>query len=355
MEKYFKRKSKFESSIPQKEDDNSSSAKQSRIEINLTDLLANPGLRPRIMDYNPNDQDQICRAYLQKGPCQPRDQYSVAKEAAFCLCCYLFKLDIGDEAGGEAFVGLAFHGHDEYEKSSSQGNFLELLKFLDDYNEDVKVVALSNAPQNLKLAAPDIQKDIVSVAVFETINVICRELSDALFSILIDEARDISIKQMEVVIQYVDKIGQLIERFIGIEHVANTIALSLKQAMENLFSRLGLSISRLWGQGYDAASNMQCELNGLKTLILRENPCAYYVYCFSHQLQLALIVVAKNHNQVALLFTLVTNVVNVVRASCKRRDILRDKQAAKVVEEVNMGELSSGQGFKSRNQSQTCW
>ncbi|GMP52737.1 hypothetical protein CsSME_00018441 [Camellia sinensis var. sinensis] len=126
---------------------------------------------------------------------------------------------------------------------------------------------------------------------------------------------------MAVVIRYVDKIGQLIERFIGIEHVANTIALSLKQAMENLFSRLGLSISRLWGQGYDGASNMQ--------------------------------VVAKNHDQIALLFTLITKVVNVVGASCKRRDILREKQAAKVVEALNIGELSSGHGFKSGNQPQT--
>ncbi|XP_028100922.1 zinc finger MYM-type protein 1-like [Camellia sinensis] len=154
--------------------------------------------------------------------------------------------------------GLAFCGHDEYESSSNQGNFFELLKFLADHNEDVKVVALSNAPQNLKLASPDIQKDIVNVAAFETINVIIRDHGDTLFSILIDETCDISIKeQMAVVIQYVDKKSQVIDRFLGIEYVANTNALSLKQVVENLFSRLGLSISRLRGQGYDRASNMQ--------------------------------------------------------------------------------------------------
>ncbi|XP_028065772.1 uncharacterized protein LOC114268755 [Camellia sinensis] len=164
------------------------------------------------------------------------------------------------------------------------GNFLELLKFLADHNEDVKVVTLSNAPQNLKLTSPDIQKDIVNVAAFETINVIIKDLSDALFSILIDETRDISVKeQMAVVIQYVDKKGQVIEHFLGIEHVANMNALSLKQAVENLFSRLGLSISRLQDQGYDGASNMQ--------------------------------------------------------------DIIREKQAAKVAEALNTRELSSGQGL----------
>ncbi|GMP69440.1 hypothetical protein CsSME_00028703 [Camellia sinensis var. sinensis] len=101
--------------------------------------------------------------------------------------------------------------------------------------------------------------------------------------------------------------------------------------MENLFSKLGLSIFRLRGQGYDGASNMQGEFNGLKTLILKENPCAYY-----------------NHNQIALLFTLVSNVVNVVEASCKLRDIVREKQAAKVAEALNTRELSSGQGLNQK-------
>ncbi|XP_028062265.1 uncharacterized protein LOC114265644 [Camellia sinensis] len=181
-------------------------------------------------------------------------------------------------------------------------------------HKNVKVVALSNPPQNLKLTSLDIQKDIVNVATIKTINVIIRDLGDAFFSILIDEARDISIKeQMAVVIRYVDKKGQAIERFMGIGHVANTNALSLKQAVENLFSRLGLSISRLRGQGYNGASNMQA--------------------------------VAKNHDQIALVFTLVSNVVNVVGASCKCRDIVREKQAAKVAEPLNTGELSSGQGL----------
>ncbi|XP_057471022.1 uncharacterized protein LOC130759834 [Actinidia eriantha] len=445
MEKYFKRKSVVHMSHTL-EVDNTSPLKQSRVEINLADLTADPGLRTRIMDYNPNDRDQIRRAYLQRGPCQPhmKDfpqtsfgqsvrrfnqawynefpnwlEYSKAKDAAFCLCCYLFKPDIGDQAGGESFVGegfsnwkkkeklqvhvegpnsahnqawskcqnllnqkqhiqtvfvkqsdqarmeyrtrlnasidcvrfllrqgLAFRGHDESESSSSQGNFLELLKFLAEHNEDVKSVALNNAPQNLKLVAPEIQKDIVSVAASETINVIIKDLGDALFSILIDEARDISIKeQMAVVIRYVNKEGHVIERFLGIEHVTNTSALTLKKAVEDLFCRHGLSISRLRGQGYDGANNMQGELNGLKALILKESPCAYYVHCFAHQLQLALVAVAKNHDQIALLFNLVSNVVNVVGASCKRRDILKEKQALKVVEALNKGILSSGQGL----------
>ena len=58
--------------------------------------------------------------------------------------------------------GLAFRGHDEYENSVNQGNFLELLKFLTAHNDDVKNVTMKNAPENYKLTSPDIQKDIAS-------------------------------------------------------------------------------------------------------------------------------------------------------------------------------------------------
>lgn len=163
---------------------------------------------------------------------------------------------------------------------------------------------------------------------------------------MVDEARDILIKeQMAIAIRYVDKKGNVIERFMGIVHVANTNALSLKEAMKNLLCQLGLSMSRLRGQGYDGASNMQGEFNGLKALILKENSCAYYVHCFAHQLQLALVAVAKNHEDISMLFYIVTKVLNIVGASCKRCDLLREIQYANVVETLNIGYLSSGKGL----------
>ena len=90
---------------------------------------------------------------------------------------------------------------------------------------------------------------------------------------------------------------------------------------------------------------MQGEFNGLKTLIMKENECAFYIHCFAYQLQLALIAVAKNHIQIASLFSIVTNVVNVVGASFKRRDILHEKHVAMVIESLSNDEFSSGQGL----------
>ena len=49
--------------------------------------------------------------------------------------------------------GLPFRGHDEGDVSKNQGNFLELLHFLVDHNEEVNATVLKNASENLKLTS----------------------------------------------------------------------------------------------------------------------------------------------------------------------------------------------------------
>ncbi|XP_029150698.1 uncharacterized protein [Arachis hypogaea] len=90
--------------------------------------------------------------------------------------------------------GLAFCGNDEIYDSVNQGNFLELLNFLAQHNEEIDR-AFKIARGNLKLRAFSIQKDIVRAAASETTKAIVNDLGDELFAVLVDEARDISIKE----------------------------------------------------------------------------------------------------------------------------------------------------------------
>ena len=88
------------------------------------------------------------------------------------------------------------------------------------------------------------------------------------------------------------------ERFIGFVHVMETTALSLKSAIDELFACYILNLGRVKGQGYDGASNMSGEFNGLKALILKENSSAYFVHCFAHQLQLVVVALANKHLEI---------------------------------------------------------
>ncbi|XP_022883733.1 zinc finger MYM-type protein 1-like [Olea europaea var. sylvestris] len=137
----------------------------------------------------------------------------------------------------------------------------------------------------------------LNACAIETINVIVKDVGNSLFSIIVDESCDVSMKeQMSIVLRYVDNSGHVNECFIGIEHVTSTTTLSLKATIDKVFSRYNLSMSRLRGQGYDGASNMQ-------------------------------------------------DVINIVGASSKRCDLLREKQLDFIVKALEKCEILSGRGL----------
>jgi hypothetical protein len=129
--------------VIRKPKDSSSSSSSKRICVDLNNLPSDPRLREPISSYHPNDQDNIRRAYIQKGPCQivpynlPQTEiggsmrrfnpdwftehknwleYSIENDAVFCLCCYLFRQDVGKQAGGDTFVRTGFKLWHEKEK-----------------------------------------------------------------------------------------------------------------------------------------------------------------------------------------------------------------------------------------------
>ncbi|CAH9139764.1 unnamed protein product [Cuscuta epithymum] len=121
-----------------------------------------------------------------------------------------------------------------------------------------------------------------------------------MLSLLLDESSDVSYKeQLAVVLRYVDRCRIVKERFIGVVHVKDTSSLSLKVAIDSIFSEYSLSLKNVRGQGYDGASNMQGEFNGLRVLIMKESSTSYYIHCFPH-LQLVVVAVSKKHFDVGV-------------------------------------------------------
>ncbi|XP_042455096.1 zinc finger MYM-type protein 1-like [Zingiber officinale] len=222
--------------------------------------------------------------------------------------------------------GLPFRGHDESLSSSNKGNFLELIEWYTQRNDEVAKTMNENALGNNQMKSPTVQKDLTRACAAEVTNVILNDIKDNIFSLMI----------------------------LAIVHVSDTSAISLKKAIDELFAKHKLSLSRLRGQGYDGVSNMRGEYNGLKALILKENSSARYAHCFAHQLQLVVIAVAKSNRIVSDFFQYVAMIVNITGASCKRKDKFRQLEHDRLVECLEKGDIVSGKGKKkSRNQFKT--
>ncbi|XP_023737843.1 uncharacterized protein LOC111885848 [Lactuca sativa] len=207
-------------------------------------------------------------------------------------------------------------------------------------------INLQKLKKNTTLVCLLVQKDIIHACAKEATKSIIKELGEDYFAILADESADITHnEQMSLCLRYVDKKGDIVERFLSVVHVVDTITLALKKEIYSLLAEYSLSPSKIRGQGYDGASNMKGESNGLKNLILKETTSAYYVHCFAHQFQLTLVAVSKKSIDCGWLFEIHTKLLNAIGVSCKRKEMLREAQAQKVSQEFDADQLESGKGL----------
>ncbi|KAJ9538686.1 hypothetical protein OSB04_031419 [Centaurea solstitialis] len=244
-----------------------------------------------------------------------------------------------------AFQAVAFRGHNEKPNSINRGNFLEMLEALGEFSSELKDL-FCRAPKYASYTSPMIQKEILNLISNRVRRMISEEIGNKRYCLLVDEARDESHKeQMSVVLRFVNKEGYIIERFFGLVHVRDTMAQTLKDGICSLVSHYNLDVKSIRGQGYDGASNMRGQFKGLQALILEDCKYAYYVHCLAHRLQLALMAASQVVIALRKFFTQLTFIVNVVSASSKRTDQLRDAQVEHIAYLIFVDELETGRGL----------
>jgi hypothetical protein len=244
-----------------------------------------------------------------------------------------------------AFQGVAFRGRHESVGSKNRENFLEILDLAVSYNEQVAEV-IAKAPKNASYTSPTIQKEILHIFLTKVKEVIRDEIGDAKFCIIVDEAHNESMKeQIAIVLRFVDKNGFVRERFFGLVHISDTVALTLQKGIYFVLSQHRLNIQNIQGQGYDGASNMRGGMNGLQALVSKDCPYAYYIHYFAHRLQLVLVAASKEIIFVHQFFTNLSSIVNIICASCNRFEELRVAQAAENAYMIEIDEIETGRGL----------
>ncbi|KAH9743331.1 TTF-type domain-containing protein [Citrus sinensis] len=202
----------------------------------------------------------------------------------------------------------AFRSHDESVNSLNCGNFIKLIKLLAIMNEEINKVVLENAPKNAQYIAPKIQKELLNIFANKVRHKIREEVGDAKFCIIVDEA------------------------------------LTLKNEICNVLAQYNLLVENLKGQGYDGASNMVGEWNGLQSLFLNDCSYAYYVHCFVHRLQLVLVTISKGVHGIWLFFSKLSSIINFASASFKRYYELKSAREKEIIDLIALEELETGSG-----------
>jgi hypothetical protein len=132
------------------------------------------------------NQNQSVATKLARVTDESKELYKIRLTSSLECCRYLMA------------QGLSFRGHDESSTSLNKGNFLEMIDMLKDGNEQIRD-AFDRGGRNCQMTSGEIQKDLVRCCAEEVTEVIMGDLGDKQFSVLIDESRDIYVKEQMAV------------------------------------------------------------------------------------------------------------------------------------------------------------
>lgn len=106
---------------------------------------------------------------------------------------------------------------DNPDDETLQGNFQALLAFRVDSGDKTLKEHIENAPRNANYHSKTIQNEIINTVGSYITSKISAEIKESkLFSVLADEAADISNKeQLSLVLRFVDSSHQIREEFVG--------------------------------------------------------------------------------------------------------------------------------------------
>lgn len=217
---------------------------------------------------------------------------------------------------------LGFRGHSETSDSVNKGNYKDLVLLISKYDpilaHHLETSTVFQGTSNY------IQNDLISSVSTVTLNYIKKEILDCPFiAISLDETTDVTnTSQLSVVVRYPTKDGNVQERFLGFLDVSSDrTAEALYKIVCKIVDELKCG-SKLVAQSYDGAAVMSGHLTGLQTRVKQSFPCALFVHCFAHRLNLVLSQSAGAIKECKIFFMSLSGLASFFSQSSKRTHAL---------------------------------
>ena len=230
-----------------------------------------------------------------------------------------------------ARLRLPFRGHDESDKSSNKGTFLEITNLVARWNEELST-HLEAAHKNPKgypsYTSPSSQNQMIhSTAEILRQDIVAQIVGAKYFAVCLDTTPDASKnEQLSFIVRFVTEDGSVVEALLDMLHIEKTDAASLYQHLRELLEKYGLDITHLRGQGYDGCASMSGKYTGLQARIKEVCPEAYYVHCFAHRLNLVIVDTCSINVNARNFFGIVEQLYAFIEGSTKRHGLFKQIQ-----------------------------
>ncbi|KAK2653450.1 hypothetical protein Ddye_013306 [Dipteronia dyeriana] len=194
-----------------------------------------------------------------------------------------------------AISNLAFRGGNEKIDDYNSGNFLRVIKIIDEFDllmqEHLRRIRKKEIRYHY--LGHNIQNEMIQLLATEVKNLILELVKSAkYFLIILDCTPDASHEeQMSLILRCVNVSTSPIkveEFFITFVKVVETMRESFFNTLKSLLGSYELDFNNVRGQAYDNGSNMKGQNKGVQSRVIREYPKAFYTRCDSHSLNLAI-------------------------------------------------------------------
>jgi hypothetical protein len=226
-----------------------------------------------------------------------------------------------------ANLGIGFRGHREGEFSNRRGNFLGCIEYLaefDDFIETHLEKFNSRGTGNVNYLSHNIYDEFISLMGSEVKKYLISEVQEAVYySIIVVSTPDVThIDQLTFILRFVDKKGDIKERFFGFVYIENHDSEYLEQIVLEFLKNISVHFAKCRGQSYDNAANMAGKYNGLQARIIHHSDKAIFVPCAAHSLNLVGKYAAECCSGALYYFDFIQNLYVFFSSSTRRWDIL---------------------------------
>ena len=114
------------------------------------------------------------------------------------------------------------------------------------------------------------------------------------------------------------------EDFLGLHQCDRTTSSYLTKILENICISLNLDFNKIRGQAYDGANNMSGMKSGVKTQILEKVKEATFIWCYGHNINLAVKDTLKEIQLFKDTLAMVNELIVLIKKSPKRETDLKN-------------------------------